>query len=85
VKQIEFSKPETEAIVTAIRAYFREEHDEDIGILPAEMLLRFFAEEIGGHFYNRGLYDAQALIAARMDDLADSILALERPSGSQRA
>ncbi|WP_339328413.1 DUF2164 family protein [Luteimonas aquatica] len=48
------------------------------------MLLDFLAEEIGGYFYNRGLYDAQALVSAKMDDLSDAIYQLERPTEFRR-
>lgn len=81
MKPIEFSKEEKAAIVRAIQDWFREERGEEIGNIPAEMLLIFFTEEIGGYFYNRGLYDAQTLISSRMDEISDSILALERPVG----
>jgi len=39
----------------------------------------FFTEKIGGAYYNRGLYDAQALLSKRMDDIGEAILALEKP------
>jgi uncharacterized protein (DUF2164 family) len=45
------------------------------------MLLAFFATEIGGDFYNRGLYDAQAIVAARAEDIGEAILGLERQTG----
>ncbi len=45
------------------------------------MLLDFFTKEIGGDFYNRGLYDAQAVVAARADDISEAILGLERARG----
>ena len=80
-KPIKFSKEETKAIVAAIRRYFDAELDQKIGDLPAELLLDFFAGHVGAYFYNRGLYDAQAAFAARMDDVSDAIYALERKPG----
>ena len=68
-------------IVAAIRRYFDAELDQKIGDLPAELLLDFFAGHVGAYFYNRGLYDAQAAFAARMDDVSDAIYALERKPG----
>lgn len=80
MQPIKFSKDETKAIVDRIRDWFLDERDEDLGQIPAEMVLNFFAEEIGGYFYNRGLYDAQALVAKRTDDLTDEIYGLEQPT-----
>ena len=62
MKPITFSREETKAIVGDIQDYFREELDQSIGAIPAEMLMQFFAEKMGAYFYNRGLYDAQALV-----------------------
>ena len=80
MKPIKFSREETKALVGEIQDYFREELDQDIGAIPAEMLMSFFAEKMGGYFYNRGLYDAQGLIRERMDSLTDDVFALEQPT-----
>ena len=60
--KIEFSKEEREAAVRRIQLYFSEELDRKIGQFDASFLLDFFAGEIGPYFYNRGLYDARAVI-----------------------
>jgi len=78
--KIKFSREETKAIVAEIQDYFREELDQSIGALPAEMLMQFFAERMGAYFYNRGLYDAQALVRKQVDSLTDEIFALEQPT-----
>ena len=78
MKPIEFSREERLAIGRRIQDYFRQDLDQDIGQLPAEMLLEFFGREIGPWFYNRGLYDAQAVVAAKADDIGEAILGLER-------
>jgi uncharacterized protein (DUF2164 family) len=80
-KRIVFSKEETKAIVGSIQRYFDAELDQKIGQLPAELLLDFFAGHVGHYFYNRGLYNAQAAFAAKMDDVSDAIYALERKPG----
>lgn len=79
MKPISFSREETKAIVAEIQDYFREELDQSIGAIPAEMLMAFFAEKMGAYFYNRGLYDAQALVRKKLDDVSDEIFALEQP------
>ncbi len=81
MEPIKFSPEEKAVIINRIRDWFAEERDEEMGPLPAEMLLNFFSEEIGGYFYNRGLQDAQALLAKRMEDLNDEFYGMERRTG----
>lgn len=78
MKKIEFSKEEKAAIVSRIRAYFETELDQPIGVLPAEFLLDFFADEIGAYYYNQGLRDAHAALLRKMEDLTEDIYLLER-------
>lgn len=80
MKPITFSREETKAIVGEIQDYFREELDQSIGAIPAEMLMQFFAERMGAYFYNRGLHDAQALVRKKIDDVSDEIFGLEQPT-----
>ncbi|GGA08182.1 DUF2164 domain-containing protein [Dyella caseinilytica] len=81
---ITFSSAEKEVIVKKIKLYFSEELHQQIGSFDAEFLLDFFAKEMGAYFYNRGLYDAQAAISQKIDDLHDAIYQLERPTEFQR-
>lgn len=55
MKPIKFDREETKAIVGEIQDYFRQELDQTIGAIPAEMLMQFFADKMGAYFYNRGL------------------------------
>lgn len=80
MQPIKFSREETKALVGEIQDYFREELDQQIGAIPAEMLMQFFAEKMGAYFYNRGLYDAQALVRKKLDDVSDEIFGLEQPT-----
>ena len=80
MSNIEFSKPEKEAIVTKIKGYFNKELDQELGQFDAEFLLDFFSKEIGGYYYNRGLHDAQSLIESRLVDIADAIYEIEKPT-----
>lgn len=86
MSEIEFSKEEKEIITKRIQRYFREELDQEIGQFDAQFLLDFFATEIGPYFYNRGLYDAQATLERRVEDISDALYELEKitefPSGS---
>lgn len=71
-------------LVRKIQAYFDDELKQSIGRFDAEFLLQFFTGEIGAYFYNRGLYDAQAILSARMDDWQDAIFQLEQPTEFRR-
>jgi len=78
MKKIAFSK-ETRADITGrIQRYFHDELDQEIGAIPAELLLGFFVETVGPYFYNQGLADAQAVFAKSLDDVNDRIYGLEQ-------
>ena len=80
MKPIKFSREEAKAIVGEIQDYFRDELDQSIGAMPAEMLMMFFADKMGAYFYNRGLYDAQELVLQLMDSLNVENYALDQPT-----
>ncbi|MEL7537432.1 MAG: DUF2164 domain-containing protein [Pseudomonadota bacterium] len=82
--KIELSRDERAALVDKLRLYFREELDQDIGQFPAEFLLDFITQEIGPYYYNRGLYDAQTVLAKRVDTIAEAIDELIQPAEYQR-
>ena len=50
MKPITFSREETKAIVGEIQDYFREELDQSIGAIPAELLMQFLRREDGRLF-----------------------------------
>ena len=76
---IKFSKQETEQLILKVQQYFLRELDQDLGQFDADFLLDFFSKELGSHFYNRGLYDAQAIIGERVEQITDAIYELEQP------
>ena len=70
---IKFSSTETELLVTKIQGYFAKELDQDLGQFDAEFLLDFFSKEVGAHFYNRGLFDAQTVIATKLENVSEMV------------
>lgn len=78
MKSIEFSREERAAITAKLRDYFARELDQELGQLPAEMLLDFIGKEIGGAFYNRGVHDAQQLVQQKTEDIVEALYGLER-------
>lgn len=81
---INFTETEKSEITGKVKKYFQDELDQEIGSFDAEFLIDFFAAEVGAYFYNRGLYDAQAIVARKVDELSDSICELERATESSR-
>lgn len=82
--EIKFTAEEKQAMIPRIKLYLRKELDKEVGNFDAEFLLDFFAQEIGPFFYNRGLYDAQALLEQRMDHITEALAELEKPIPTRR-
>lgn len=80
MSEVEFTAAEKALIVEKVKLYFREKLDQDIGGFDAEFLIDFFSEEVGAHFYNRGLHDAQALFLSKVDEMSESIYEIEKPT-----
>ncbi|QRM45018.1 DUF2164 domain-containing protein [Rhizobium sp. BG4] len=78
MKAVEFSKDEKAQLSSRIQHFFDSELDQSIGIIKAELVMEFFAKEIGAAYYKKGLQDAHAAFAKRAEDLADDIYGLER-------
>lgn len=79
MSDIKFTKEEKDRIVSKIKNHFINELDYDIGGFEAEFLMDFFAKEMGAHFYNRGLFDAQTLFLTKADELSYQVQELEKP------
>ena len=80
MSEIIFTSEERDIICRKIQFYLREELDQEVGQFDAGFLLDFFAKEIGAYFYNRGLYDAQGILASRMENIAEAIFEIEKPT-----
>jgi uncharacterized protein (DUF2164 family) len=78
VKQISLEKERRATVVERIQRHFADELDQHLGAFAAERLLEFFAEEVGGFYYNQGLADAQAVFARSVDNINDKIYSLEQ-------
>jgi Uncharacterized conserved protein len=76
----DFSTDDLALLVSRVQEHFESELELELGRLEAEALLEFFVEQLGGHFYNRGLYDAQSVLLGKIEDLNDSIYQLEQPT-----
>jgi uncharacterized protein (DUF2164 family) len=77
---LEFTPEERAALNTRVQEYLSTELSVELGRFDVEFLVDFFTKEIGAFYYNRGLYDAQAALEKRLDDVRESILSLEKPT-----
>ncbi len=55
--------------VGSIRRYFTEQLEQELGELPAKLLLEFFLQEMGPTVYNLAIADAQVYFRERVADL----------------
>lgn len=60
---------ERKSTITAIRRFFREEREEEIGDLQAALVLDFVMEAVAPRIYNQAIRDAQALMMRTVADL----------------
>ena len=56
-------------ILSSLQRYFHENFDTELNDLQADLLLDYITREIAPFAYNRGVEDARAYFAARLDDL----------------
>jgi uncharacterized protein (DUF2164 family) len=77
--RIALDKDTLERLSRMISAHMKDELDLDVGRFEALELLDFLTETLGPHYYNQGLYDAQALFRGRVDDIIEAIHGIEKP------
>lgn len=56
-------------LLASIKTYFRDQLDEDIGELKAELFLDFVIKEIGPVLYNKAIVDAQTFLQEKLLDM----------------
>lgn len=69
-KRLELSKEEREQLAAAVKEYFLNELEQDIGDLASVLLIDFMVKKLGPLFYNRGIRDAGGFISDKLEDLA---------------
>jgi len=75
---IELNKAQREALIDELKGYIETELDRPLGQFEAEFLLDFIVEKLAPHFYNQGVYDAQASVRQQMENLVESLYQLEK-------
>ncbi|KMV30100.1 hypothetical protein AB733_14400 [Photobacterium swingsii] len=77
---ITLTRDQKDVLVAKLQHYFNQELDQELEQFDGEFLLDFIAKEMGAHFYNQGLYDAQTVIDRRIDDIREAIYEIEQPT-----
>jgi uncharacterized protein (DUF2164 family) len=80
MSEIKFSTVQKESLVQKLQQYFSNELDQELAQFDADFLLDFFTKEMGNHFYNQGIYDAQKLLTEKLDYISDEMYQLEKPT-----
>jgi uncharacterized protein (DUF2164 family) len=78
MSEIKFSSAQKESLIEKLQQYFSTELDQELAQFDADFLLDFFTNEMGNHFYNQGIYDAQKLLSEKLDDISDEMYQLEK-------
>lgn len=68
-KPIELTDHARKEAIASIRRYFQQNLPDEIGELPAGLLLDFFLEDIAPTIYNKAVVDAQQRMQARISDV----------------
>ena len=76
--KIEFDQQQKEVMVTRLQDYMASELDVELGQFDAEFLLDFISNELGGHFYNKGIQDARAVFEQRVQSIDEDLYAIEQ-------
>ena len=75
---ITFNKEEKVDLINRLQSYYEVELDRQLGTFEAQFLLDFISETMGPFYYNRGIYDAQALLQEQLENVGESIYQLEK-------
>ncbi len=75
--RIQLSHERRQTLVAATQAYFRDQHDDDIGELKASLILDFFLKQLAPSVYNEAIRDAQRFIQDKLIDLEGELYEAE--------
>jgi len=78
MKEISFSADEKSRLVTKIQHYLQSELDCEAGQFDTEFFLDYPTKELAGHYYNQGLFDAQTILATKIEHINEAISELEQ-------
>ena len=84
MRKIELPKATHEALTKALSRYLKDELNLEVTGFDAVFLTDFIIGTMGPHVYNQALGDAQVLLSKKLEELGESILALEQAAPLSR-
>lgn len=76
---LKISREQKMQIISLIQQYFRDERDEEIGNLAAELLMDFICKQISPYIYNQAINDVQSIVSQRTTSLEEDIYTMKMP------
>lgn len=67
--KLDMTPERRQAVISAIRKFFLEEREEEIGIIAADKVLDFFIGTLGTEIYNLALRDAKSWFTRILENL----------------
>lgn len=67
--EFQFTAEQLVELKDALKVYFMEELDTEIGDLQATLFIDFLNKKIGRHYYNVGILDATKIMKENTDNL----------------
>ena len=67
--KIELNKDKKDYMIAAIKEYFLNEREENLGDLAAALILDFFIEKLAPEIYNQGVQDSYIYMTEKVQDL----------------
>lgn len=64
------SKPERTRVSEEVIKFFKDERDEEIGMIAAGEVLDFFLERTALFIYSKGIEDSKILLQKRFEDIS---------------
>lgn len=74
--KIKFTSEEKKRMIEEIQEFFREERDENLGIIAAEDILNFVINTLGEEIYNKALDDARIWFKRNMENIEADFYAI---------
>ncbi len=75
---LKLKKEEKEHLILKLQGYFFEERSEELGMIGAENLLRFFLDECSPLVYNHAIEDAKKQLLIQTDAMEEALDVLKK-------
>lgn len=76
ISTFNFTPEQKKRMQEEIIYFFKEERDEDLGIIGSETILDFFVDMLGETIYNKALDDVKLWLARNVENLESDYYAL---------